>query len=251
MKPWLVFFDIDGTLLFPGGISPQNLRAIDRLRADGHKVFINTGRSRAMMLHALPPGLHMDGYVCGSAYVEYGGRVLHNSLVDDETVRAVCRYAAEHNELLCLEGVDKLYTIGDVGMIETVDMTRSLEKYLAEPAKLKVTKITFFDPLPTDFDARFPALRRIEFATYAEGIQQGYSKATGMALLCEKLGVPRERTAAFGDSENDIEMLDYAAKSVIMHHAPASLDAYAVLRTDGDEDGVAEGIEKLFYGEKS
>ena len=79
MKPWLVFFDIDGTLLFPDGISPQNLRAIDRLRADGHKVFINTGRSRAMMLHALPPGLHMDGYVCGSAYVEYGGRVLHNS----------------------------------------------------------------------------------------------------------------------------------------------------------------------------
>ena len=114
-----------------------------------------------------------------------------------------------------------------------------------------MTKITFFDPLPADFDARFPALRRIEFATYAEGIQKGYSKATGMALLCEKLGVPRERTAAFGDSENDIEMLDYAAKSVIMHHAPASLDAYAVLRTDGDEDGVAEGIEKLFYGDET
>lgn len=46
-------------------------------------------------------------------------------------------------------------------------------------------------------------------------------------------------------------MLDYAARSVIMHHAPAALDAYATLRTDGDEDGVAEGIEKLFYGDKS
>ena len=194
---------------------------------------------------------HSDTEVVLRSYVEYGGSVLHNSTVDDETVRAVCRYAASHGERLCLEGVDKLYTIGDVGMIETVDMTRSLEKYLADPAKLKVTKVTFFDPLPADFDARFPVLRRIEFATYAEGIQQGYSKATGMALLCEKLGIPRERTAAFGDSENDIEMLDYAAKSVIMHHAPAALDAHATLRTDGDEDGVAEGIEKLFYGEKA
>lgn len=28
MKPWLVFFDIDGTLLFPNGISPRNTAAI-------------------------------------------------------------------------------------------------------------------------------------------------------------------------------------------------------------------------------
>lgn len=250
MKPWLVFFDIDGTLLFSDGISQKNRAAIARLRADGHKVFINTGRSLSMMRHALPPGLVMDGYICGSAYVACGGRVLRNSLVDDETVRAVCRYAAAHHMRLCLEGVDKLYALGDVGMVETVNMSRALERYLAEPARLKVTKITFFDPLPADFDTRFPALRRIEFATYAEGIQKGLSKATGMALLCETLGIPRARTAAFGDSENDIEMLEYAAKSVIMHHAPASLDAYATLRTDGDEDGVAEGIEKLFYGDK-
>lgn len=250
-EPWLCFFDIDGTLLFSGGISPQNTAALARLRADGHKLIINTGRSRAMMLHALPSTLKVDGRICGSAYVEYAGRVLQNLILDDETVRAVCRYAAARGERLCLEGVDRLYTLGEVKLPEAVNMTRDLERYLAAPSKLKVTKITFFDPLPKDFEARFPALRRIEFATYAEGIRHDCTKATGMALLCEQLGIPRARTIAFGDSENDIEMLDYAAQSVIMHHAPACLDAYATLRTDGDADGVAEGICKLFYGEGS
>lgn len=251
MKPWLCFFDIDGTLLFSGGVSPRNTAALARLRTDGHKVIINTGRSRAMMLHALPPALKVDGCICGSAYVEYAGQVVQNLILDDETVRAVCRYAAARGERLCLEGVDQLYTLGDVRLPETVNMTRDLERYLAAPAELKVTKITFFDPLPKDFELRFPALRRIEFATYAEGIRRDCSKASGMALLCERLGIPRARTVAFGDSENDIEMLDYATKGVIMHHAPHCLDVYATLRTVSDEDGVAEGICKLFYGEES
>lgn len=251
MEPWLTFFDIDGTLLFSSGISKRNIDAMKRLRADGHKVFINTGRSRAMMLHALPAGLPVDGFICGSAYIEYHGEVLHDTHIDGETLRGVCHFMQETGGRLCLEGVDKLYTLGRVKMTETVNMTGALDRYLAKPDKLKVTKITFFDELPDDFETRFPALRLIRFATYTEGIQRGYTKATGMQLLCERLGIPTERTAAFGDSENDIEMLDCAAQSVIMHHAPESLTAHATLRTDGDEDGVAEGIEKLFYGAKS
>lgn len=251
MEPWLTFFDIDGTLLFSGGISKRNIDALKRLRDDGHKVFINTGRSRAMMLHALPDNLPVDGFVCGSAYIEYHGEVLHDTHIDGETLRGVCRFMKETGGRLCLEGVNKLYTLGRLKMTETVNITAALDRYLEDPDKLKVTKITFFDELPADFETCFPALRLIRFATYTEGIQRGYTKATGMRLLSLQLGIPLERTAAFGDSENDIEMLDCAAESVIMHHAPDSLTAHATLRTDGDEDGVAEGIEKLFYGAKT
>ena len=54
---------------------------------------------------------------------------------------------------------------------------------------------------------------------------------------------------AFGDSVNDIEMLKFAGKGVIMHSATAKLDEYAYLRTELDEGGVTEGIEKIFFGE--
>ena len=70
-----------------------------------------------------------------------------------------------------------------------------------------------------------------------------------MRLLCEKLSVSRENTVAFGDSVNDIEMLAYAGKGVVMHSAPAALDRYATLRADVDFGGVAFGIEKIFFGE--
>ena len=61
----------------------------------------------------------------------------------------------------------------------------------------------------------------------------------------DNMGVPHEDIIVFGDSENDVEMLKYAATSVIMNHAPDFLDEYATLRTESDENGVAEGLAKL------
>ena len=67
MKPWLVFFDIDGTLLFPGGISPQNTAAIDRLRADGTFITIRLSNQESLdsVLKALdlivPVSVHRQG----------------------------------------------------------------------------------------------------------------------------------------------------------------------------------------------
>ena len=97
----------------------------------------------------------------------------------------------------------------------------------------------------------FPALRIINFGdAYSEGILFGYTKAFGMELLSQKLSVPRARIVAFGDSVNDIEMLQYAKTGVIMKSSDPSLDVYAAFRAGSDEEGVAEGIEKLFFKEK-
>ena len=61
------------------------------------------------------------------------------------------------------------------------------------------------------------------------------------------MGVPHEDIIVFGDSENDLEMVQYAHTSVIMHHTPECMWQYATLRTDSDENGVAEGIEKVLF----
>ena len=114
---------------------------------------------------------------------------------------------------------------------------------------MHVTKMTSEWDIPKRVAMRFPKVRCINFGGYGEQITSGYDKAFGMKLLCDKLGVKYENTAAFGDSVNDVEMLKFAGKSVIMKSAPAALDEYAILRTSLDDGGVAEGIEKIFFGE--
>ena len=108
-----------------------------------------------------------------------------------------------------------------------------------------VTKATADRDIPRRVATRFPGIRCINFGGYSEQIVSGYDKAFGMKLLCEKSGVPQARTAAFGDSVNDIEMLKFAAKRVIMPEATAALDEYADLRAT-----VADGIAKIFFGEE-
>ncbi len=256
METCLVFFDVDGTLLFGEGgvndngcISNADVDALRRLQAAGHKIFINSGRSRSILPKALLERVPFDGFVCGSTYVEYHGEVLHRKCLADDTIRAVCRYAAAEGWHMILEGETVSYGIHGGAFHPCVDITDRLETYLEQPSRMRVTKITLDLDVPPETAARFPGLRIINFGGYSEGILQGYDKSFGMRLLSEKLSVPRERLIAFGDSVNDVEMLRYAGVGVIMHSAPALLDQYAALRVDADFGGVALGVEKIFFGE--
>lgn len=49
-----------------------------------------------------------------------------------------------------------------------------------------------------------------------EGVPKGFSKASGIRFVCEKLGIAHENTYAFGDSVNDVEMLKYVAHGIAM-----------------------------------
>ena len=49
-----------------------------------------------------------------------------------------------------------------------------------------------------------------------ECVPKGYSKSTGIQVVCEKLGIAHEDIYAFGDSVNDLDMLKYAAHGIAM-----------------------------------
>ena len=49
-----------------------------------------------------------------------------------------------------------------------------------------------------------------------EIVRRGLNKAVGIAHVAKDLGIPRERIIAFGDEDNDLEMIDYAGIGVAM-----------------------------------
>ncbi|MCZ9336861.1 HAD family hydrolase, partial [Streptomyces sp. TRM76130] len=64
----------------------------------------------------------------------------------------------------------------------------------------------------------------------------GVTKATGLALAAERLGLGPERTVAFGDMPNDVPMFRWAAHGVAMAGAHPELRAVADEVTLSNED---------------
>ncbi|TYP53781.1 Cof-type HAD-IIB family hydrolase [Thermosediminibacter litoriperuensis] len=82
----------------------------------------------------------------------------------------------------------------------------------------------------------------------------GVSKARGLSVLAEHLGIKREEIIAIGDNMNDLEMLEYAGLGVAMGNAPDAVKQKADFVTArNDEDGIAlflEGLLSLPKGRK-
>ena len=70
------------------------------------------------------------------------------------------------------------------------------------------------------------------------------TKAVGLAFLAEQLGFTRERTVAFGDGENDIELVDWAGYGVAVENAHDRVKEVAdFVCPSVDEEGVAQVLE--------
>ena len=59
-------------------------------------------------------------------------------------------------------------------------------------------------------------------------------------------GYTKEESAAFGDGENDMEMLKYVGKGIAMGNASDFVKSVAdYVTSDIDNDGVEKGLNKL------
>ena len=72
------------------------------------------------------------------------------------------------------------------------------------------------------------------------------NKGDALAALCAKLGIPPERTLAFGDGTNDLSLIRTAGLGVAMGNADFIVKAAAdTVCDDNNRDGAAKFIEKL------
>jgi hydroxymethylpyrimidine pyrophosphatase-like HAD family hydrolase len=77
----------------------------------------------------------------------------------------------------------------------------------------------------------------------------GITKATGLALAAEHLGLRPADTIAFGDMPNDIPMFDWAAHGVAMANAHPELKSVAdEVTLSNEDDGIAVVLERLLGG---
>ncbi|WP_058868157.1 Cof-type HAD-IIB family hydrolase [Chloracidobacterium thermophilum] len=110
-------------------------------------------------------------------------------------------------------------------------LAQVLERDLATEARLLVTTYPHNDM--TILDLMHPSC----------------SKATGIAYVASQLGVAREEILAVGDNYNDLDMLHYAGRGILMGNAEPELKAMGFeLTAPNTEDGVAQVIETYIFG---
>ena len=86
----LLFFDIDGTISYPGN-SPASavVEAIRNARANGHKVFLSTGRTRNRVPKAVMDIGFDGGIFSAGGIVMYRDTILSQNFMPEPMVRNI------------------------------------------------------------------------------------------------------------------------------------------------------------------
>ena len=272
MKPKLIFLDIDGTLTSPGSNVPPDsaLAAIREARANGHKVFLCTGRNHAMLSPLLDYGCFDGAVASGGGYVFCGENVLYDCPMSEQQKDTALRLFKEQGVFRTIEARDAAYCdegLADFlneasgGNSELVRWRKALEKDLGirpmrEYDGRPLYKVIF---MCSSVDQLAPAIEALEKEFYflvqdvaaancinGELINRKFDKGLGIRRMAEALDFPIEDTVGFGDSMNDLEMIETVGTSVCMANGSPQLQRKSDLVCPAvEEDGLAWGFREL------
>ena len=241
----LVAADLDGTLLSPDLSYADGLpAALTRLRADGARTVICTGRMvRSARLVAARLGIREGPVVCyqGAVVAELSdGEEMRHVRMDGPVAAEVVRHVeamgrhlnAYIDDLLYVERVTewarRYAEQVEVGIHTVPDVAAEVER--RPPTKLVLMTSA------ADVDEILPGLQeRWRGRLYVTSSQPGYieftdvsvSKSGALAWLCERLGVAKGQVVALGDGMNDVDMLEWAGLGVAVAEAAAPVRAAA------------------------
>lgn len=259
----LVATDLDGTLLRGDDtVSERSLAALARVAGAGAHHLVVTGRP-APRVRALLGDLGCGGLaVCGQGAQVYDAgadRLLWSVTLDRELAEtALGKIEAEVGEVYAAvdqDGVEGL-TLIEPGYVmphptlPSVRVGRRDDLWTAPISKVLLRHPRLSDDeLAATARAVVGSLATVTMSGPGTVELQpcGVTKATGLALAAERLGLGPERTVAFGDMPNDVPMFRWAAHGVAMAGAHPELRAVAdEITLSNEDDGVAVVLERLF-----
>ncbi len=258
MEKSAVFFDIDGTLWNYEKFIPDSAReAIRILRENGHLAFICSGRTRAFIQDDDLLSMGFDGIVCGcGCQVEIGGKIVYEHIIDSETAVNTLELIRGYGFRPVLEGPKYVYIddsefgIEDgFGNILRRDMGANLLTISGNYGEWVINKMSCATEVEEDqrqecFDRLKKNFTIIEHdPKVCELIPAGHNKATGLIKACQLIGINPCNTYAFGDSENDLEMLEAVQVGIAMGNGTDRAKAAAdYITTAFDDDGIYNGL---------
>jgi len=267
----LCAFDLDGTLLAPGGILTD--RTADALRCLSEKGIVPaliSGRSPcyvgAFLLRA-----GVKGYVSGSngSYIiSPKDEVIYRNAFPPDLTAAITKILAERESIFAVQTRDAIIGNTDLKMA----LRDRFTSYCSMAAELGLNIIFPYCDLDI-IGAPMDDVLKIAVTSDPVGIPEclsklsemfsdittslsgptvgdinliGDNKGTALKRIADDLGVLRDEICCFGDYNNDLSMFHEAGLSIAMGNStPAVLAAADYITLKNTEDGVAEAINHI------
>ena len=261
----LVAIDIDGTLVNNNReITPEVFEAIQKAKAEGVKIVIETGRPILGVKNILESLNLLDA---GDYVITYNGALVQATATGEAFIDEPLTYddyldiemesrrlktplhsitmstIYTHNRNISKYSINEAYITGLPLKYRTAEEMAKHEiikmMYIDEPEKLDET----ITKLPQRFKERYTIVKSTPF--YLEILNKNASKGLAVQHLAEKLGISHEETMAIGDEENDRSMLEAVGNPVVMANGNPELKKIAKYITKSNEaSGVAHAINE-------
>lgn len=258
----LIALDLDGTLLDnKKNISNKTKNYLKQLENEGHIICLTSGRPpRSIKSHYNEIGLH-------GPFIGYNGDYVFNSKNNSITIfkimpkkffidlfnefKSFDYFVAEDIENLYLESDKTIFDdflnpydinieIGKVPDIFKGDICSCFFRCM--DAKKRKDILNFVSNYK-EIEMRY----WYDLPEFGEFFPSSVSKRTGLELIQKEFKIKDEDIIAFGDGENDYEMLSFAHDSFAMKNGSDELKKHAKKETtyDNDHDGVYFELKKI------
>ena len=246
------FFDLDGTLLSHVSHEiPLSARdSLEKLRAKGIKIYLCTGRHSTELTYLPVEGIPFDEYITlnGHLCLDENKNLVFGLPFPEDTTRALISIFKEQKLPLVLVEENGL-TLSFAN-----DTIIRGQKAISSP----LPEIAPYDGKPiyqaTTFanrseDERLHAMMPPNCHTArwndqgVDLILNGGGKVAGIRYVLDQAGISPDECIAFGDAENDIDMLSFVGIGVAMGNAQAKVKEISnYVTSDVDDDGIEKAL---------
>jgi len=243
-----------------GTLRERTIAALHRARDAGIPVIVVTGRMVQSVRRALEPAGLRAPVICyqGAVVADADGRWLRHEPLPLELARETIVALAEEGYSPNVYVDDELYVAADnanarayatlnhiafhpVGdLLDWLDEPPTKLVCVGDPAAL--------DELEPRMKARFGDREYISKSLphFLEFAQKGVTKGAGLDFLAGHLGFTKDETIAFGDGENDLELVAWPSYGIAVENATPGVKAIADwVCPPAEAEGVALVLEAL------
>lgn len=262
----LIAIDVDHTLLTEKGeLPPLFFQYVQKLNDIGIYCVIASGRPLYSLKEMFSAFWEQMSFICDN-----GGIIVHRaqpvftSLIQPEQVRSLVRFAEDKNE-----GIPLLCATNAAYILKKHQAHQDyLRRFYSNIICVDGESLTVVDADVDKFTVYYPdknchpAFHRWYSPAYGEDftvalcdttwidiMNKGVDKGAAMLLLGQTLGILPAQMMAFGDSYNDIPMLETVKYSYVVKNAPADMRKYArFLAESNDDHGVLKVMDEILAG---
>lgn len=252
----IIFFDIDRTLYDPDikKIPASTIEALKKLHQNENiEIAIATGRAFYMLhiIEEIKEYINIFITINGQIIIKDGITIFRNPITKEKVLYVVNQFEKDDMKYGFLGEFD-----------ETLNIVDDKGKKAFELVNMKLPRIDKHFYMDNDIFQMWAFSEKKDHNHYRElfvgmdvvswlgdgfdVLSAGMSKEKGIRRILKLENIPLENAYAFGDGDNDIEMLDFIPNSVCMGNGTENAKKHAkYLTEDIKDDGLIKGLTRL------